>query len=206
MLIGLTLAGFQSSALHNFSGFISKEQDLGTFEALLMTPTSFKTLLFASTSSSFFWGVFRIVFYLGFASAFLAFDPQSINLFSTAVTLILTAASLLGLGMMSAAFTLVYKQGDPVQFVFNGLSRLFSGVYFPVVVLPFGLQGMSAFFPMTYGLEAMRKAILQGLSVMELQHELGSLLGFTVLLLPIGIASLKLALRQAKKEGSLAFR
>jgi ABC-2 type transport system permease protein len=76
-------------------------------------------------------------------------------------------------------------------------------VYYPISVLPGWLQSLSHILPLTYALNAMRLAMLQGYSLYELRFDILVLLGFTVILTPLSFVVFRKALKRAKVEGSL---
>lgn len=71
-------------------------------------------------------------------------------------------------------------------------------------MLPGWLQVISYFLPITYSLRAMRHALLQGYSVIELAPDIGILVLFTVVMLPLSLVAFNYTVRRAKAEGSLA--
>ena len=74
---------------------------------------------------------------------------------------------------------------------------------FPVESLPGWLQPVSKLLPITYSLEAMRMALLQGAGLKELWRPIAALILFGAVLLPAGVLAFGLAIRRAKKTGSL---
>jgi len=62
---------------------------------------------------------------------------------------------------------------------------------------------VSKFIPLTYALDAMRLAMLKGYSIFQVRYDLLVLLGFTLALTPLSLVVFRMALKRAKKEGSL---
>ena len=205
VLIGLAFSGYLSAALSSFSQVIHYEQSEGTLEILLMSPTSIGTILLLGAVWNFFFVSLRVMIYLFLGWLIFGFNLSKINLISSLVILFLTILSFSALGVLSASFILVFKRGNPINWVLNGISRFLGGVYFPVKVLPQGLQKISYLLPITYALRGMRKSIVMGASLKEVKVEIACLTLFFLILLPIAIFSFKLALRQAKKHGSLLY-
>jgi ABC-2 type transport system permease protein len=117
---------------------------------------------------------------------------------------VLTVVALSSIGILSASFIMVFKRGNPINFLIGSLSTLLSGVYYPVTVLPAWLQVAARFFPLTYSLEAMRRAVLTGAPLSALLREVLLLAAFAILLLPLGLLAFRYAVRQARRDGSLA--
>jgi len=84
------------------------------------------------------------------------------------VTLVLALIALNSWGILSAAFLLIFKRADPLNWLIDLTTFVFCGVYFPITLLPFGLRLFSYLLPLTYALEAMRGAMLVGRSLGEL--------------------------------------
>lgn len=57
--------------------------------------------------------------------------------------------------------------------------------------------------PLTYSLRAMRGALLLGRGPVELAGDLGMLALFAAVLLPVGLAAFRWAVRFARRAGSL---
>jgi len=98
---------------------------------------------------------------------------------------------------------MVLKKGDPVGWLFTGVSGRLGGLYYPISVLPDWLQTLSYLLPVTYALEGMRLAVLKGYSLTELMPNVLALLVFSIIMLPFSMLAFKFAVRKAKKDGTL---
>lgn len=70
-----------------------------------------------------------------------------------------------GIGLAGASnfFVLEVKQGaEPLTWTMNVLARIFSGVYYPVAILPAALHGVSWFIPHTFALDGIRRVMING--------------------------------------------
>jgi len=160
-------------------------------------------VVFGSASWDFTYGALRILLYLAFAH--LAFGVR-FNVNSWTALLLGVALTLLssaGVGILSASFIIYFKRGDPINFLLSGATTFFGSVFFPVEQLPEFAQGFAKFVPMAWSLKVVRGAMLQGKSLAELQQPLLVLLVLTVVLLPLGLQASRIAIRKAKREGSL---
>ena len=108
------------------------------------------------------------------------------------------------LGLLAASVILVFKRGNPVAWLFQGVAGLLGGVYFPVEVLPDWLQALSALIPVTYAVRGLQLAVYQGASLPSLSGEILPLAFLAAVLLPLGLFSFAASIRRAKREGSLA--
>ncbi len=205
LLLGVAFSGYQFSGLNSFALALHKEIGQGTLESVLMTPTHPLTLIFANALWSFVAATIKVCGYLLIGTLCFGLQIKSMNFWALGFGFILTALSFSGLGLISAAFVLIYKRGDPVAYALNGLTRLFAGVYFPVTILPLWLQNISRFLPMTHALAFMRGLLLEGKTLPELRIYLVTLAGFAVLLLPLGLYVFQQAVQTAKRDGSLCY-
>lgn len=80
-----------------------------------------------------------------------------------------------------------------------------AGVYFPVTILPEGLRKIADWLPFTYALEAVRTSLIQGVFLGEISQDLLVLSGFSVLILPLGLAFFRRAFNQSRLYGTLGF-
>lgn len=108
----------------------------------------------------------------------------------------------LGFGMIGASnfFTLEVKQGrEPFTWLVDVLARIFSGIYYPLAILPAGIQFISRMIPHTYAMEGLRLVMLngQGLENPVVRNNLLVMLGFAALSILIGIGLLHKALERA---------
>lgn len=203
LLIGVALIGYTQVSLRSFSSCIRSAQTLGTLEAMLVTQTKVSTIILSSSLYSFVLTTIRILVYLLFGTLAFGLNIGHANCLGAIVIVCLTVSSLGSIGILSASFIMVFKKGDPFNWVYNSMAWLLSGVYYPVTILPKWLQKISYLLPTTHSLEGMRLAMLKGHSLKELLASILPLLIFTVIMLPLSIWALNYAVRAAKINGSL---
>ena len=203
VLIGLAFTGYLGLSLSNFSSSIREGQMTGTLEIMLLSPTRLSSILLSSSLWGYLQTTINVIIYLVVGALVFGFNVSHANFLTALVVLVLSIASFSGFGILSAAVVLVVKQGDPISWLFGGVSTLLAGVYYPIAVLPGWLTPLSHALPMTYALDAMRLAMLKGASLYEVRFDVLVLLGFAVVLTPLSFYAFRQALRRAKIEGSL---
>ena len=204
VLMGIAFIGYLSTALRSFSLNIREEQMTGTLEAMLVTPTRISTIIVSMSLWNFIFTSVSTIVYLLFGVVFFKVDLSQMNILAAMIILILTIISFSSIGIISASFVIILKRGDPVSWLVSAFSRFFGGVFFPVAILPKGLQIISYFLPITYSLRGLRHALLQGYSFKMLSFDISILFVFCVTLLPLSIFIFKYAVKKAKVAGSLA--
>ena len=203
LLIGIALSGYLGTSLSSFSSVIRSEQVTGTLEMMLLTPTKLSTIVISSSLWSFLLTSLNVFLYLLLGVLVFGLDLGRGNWPAALLILILTIICFSSLGIIAAAFIMVLKRGDPVTWVFGMFSSLLGGVYYPITIMPQGLQYFSYLLPVTYSLRAMRHALLMGYSFRELLPDMAIVSLFCVVLLPLGLVSFRYAVHRAKVEGSL---
>jgi ABC-2 type transport system permease protein len=203
VLIGLALTGYQLTGQNSFARSLTREIEDGTLEAILVTPTHLSAVVLSGSLWNLVSTSVRLFTYLSLGAVFFGIDLSRMNFPAVVASVFLTITSLAGLGILSAGLLLIFKQGSPVNGFLNGAAKFFSGVYFPITVLPGWLHGISFLIPLTYSLEALRGAILGGKGILAISGELTVLAIFSAILLPCGILFFTWAVQRTKREGSL---
>ena len=203
VLIGVAFTDYLSVSVSSLSGQIRNAQMMGTLEALLVTPTSVPTILFSSSLYNFSFTSLRIILYLVFGVIIFGLKLHITSLLAFIVIMVLTILAFSGIGLLSAAFIIVFKEGSPINWLIGTASGLLGGVIYPVSVLPSWLEPYAYLLPITHALEAMRQILLNGATLGTVYNKALILAVFTALLLPLGLWAFGYGLKIARKEGSL---
>lgn len=208
VLVGFAFYQYLQATLTSFSAKIRREQLTGTLEAMLVTPTRPSLVILGSTVWDFLMTTFRVAVILGIGSLLAWGFGERVGLHAEGLPaflllLVLTVASFSGIGILSAAFTIWLKRGDPVNYLITAASAALGGVFFRVEVMPGWLQAVSQALPITHALHGIRRALLAGAGIADVAADLRTLLVFAVVLVPLGLGAFALALRRARVEGSL---
>lgn len=204
VLLSTAFFGYIGIGMGSFSARIRAEQVEGTLEAVLLTPTPISVILFSMTLWNFLFATINLALYVLLGIFLFRVDFSRINYLSTFIILLLSIASFSGLGIISAAFIMLFKRGNPVGWLIGSLEGIIGGVYFPVTVLPSYMQVIANFFPITYATRAIQLAVYRGYAPGQLSSEISTLLLFSSLLLPLSFFFFSYALKIARRDGSLA--
>ena len=202
VLIGMAFSGYLMISLRSFSESVRDEQMMGTLEAMLVTPTRPSSISALSSLWSCIFASFRVLIYR-LVGVILGVDMSRANIGGALLILILTIICFSSIGILSASFIMVFKKGDPINMLLMGTSELFGGVLFPIEVFPDWLQSISHILPITYSVNGMRHALLQGYSLAELAPDILTLVLFSLALLPLSLFIFDRAVMKVKAEGGL---
>jgi ABC-2 type transport system permease protein len=204
VLLGLALFSFMGTGISGLAAQVSWEQVMGTLEVIFATPLRPAMLALGLSLSGILYACAEMASYLLFGVVLLGAPVGNANILSVVVILVLAVISFNSLGLLAASVIIIFKRGNPVAWMFQGVAGLLGGVYFPVEVLPQWLQSLSALIPVTYAVRGLELAVYQGASISTLWGEILPLAFLAALLLPLGLFGFAAAIRRAKRDGSLA--
>ena len=204
VIIGIALGGYFGVGLSGFASALRQAQTTGTLEALLMTPVPVPMVIVGSAVWSYAYTTFRVLVYLLVGVLLLGLNLSGANVPAALLILLLGIVSFASIGILAASVIMVVKRGDPVTALFGNLANLVGGVYYPIAVMPGWLQAVAKLLPITYALNGMRAALLNGASWDELASDLWALLAFCLLLFPLSLLVFRFAVNRARADGSLA--
>ncbi len=205
-LVGFVFFDYLSAVLDTFDRSLEEARDSGTLEPLLVTQVPLPVMLMGSALYPFVLTTLRVAVYLAWGSVLFGFPLRAANWASVLVVLVATLVSFSGLGIFSSAYLLLFKRGNPSKWFFVGVSSVVGGMLFPVSILPNWLQVVAHLNPVTYALDAMRAALLEGASVPTIARPLLMLFVFAALLLPSSMLVFSWALQRTKITGTLSHR
>jgi len=203
-IVGVAFSSLLGMFQEGLPAVVRGAQVSGTLEALLVTPSSIPTVLFGSSLYSLLLQVFRTLLHLGVALAFFGMTFGRVNGPGVLSVSVLTVLCFLSVGILSASFILVYKTGSPFGWILGTVSGLLGGVVFPVALLPPWIRWVSSLLPVTYALDGMRKSLLASAGFAEVLPDIAALAVFNIILLPASLLAFRMAVRKAKKDGTLS--
>ncbi len=202
-LVGLAFLRLFSIGLTGYAAAITEAQQMGTLEAQALLPTPLPVLIIGANLWPYLYALGETVLFLLLGWA-LGAPLHGANMLAAAALALLASLAIGGLGLMGAAMILLFKRGNAVSWAVEAAAGLLAGTYFPIQLLPGPLQKFSRLLPHTWALAGLRDALLKGDSWAQLGPHMLALAGFTLILLPAGILTLRWALVRAQIKGNLA--
>ncbi len=205
-LVGFIFFDYLHAALDTFDRSLIEARDSGTLEPLLVTQVSLPVIVIGSAIYPFAVTTLRIAVYLAWGAVLFGFPLGAANWPSVVVMLLVTLLAFAGLGILSSAYLLLFKRGNPGKWFLLGISSVVGGMLFPVSILPRWLQVIARLNPVTYALDGMRAALLDRASLSGIGQPVLVLLSFAIVLLPVSVLAFSWALRRSKVTGTLSHR
>ena len=206
LLVGTGFYTFLLMGMNSFLTSVQEAQQTGTLEVLMTTATSAPVLIFLSAISAFARNIMRLLFYLAAGFLLLWNTPLVRPNFSACLlVLFLSALISISIGIVAAALQISIQKGSAVIWLLGSGAWFMTGTLFPISVLPKPLLVVAKWIPITYSLDGMRLALLQGANWSMLAREITILGLFAVVLLPASLVVFAYTVRHARLEGTLAF-
>jgi ABC-2 type transport system permease protein len=204
LVTGLVVFAFVRTAVNALPGEVGTSISTGTLEALLGTPTPLPTLLAGLVGYQFVFTMLRNLFVLVIASvlgARMFWDRAP----AVAAIMVLLVSAYLAVGIFCAALVVAFRSAGPIGSGVLVASSMLGGVYYPTNVIPPWVQGISALLPMTYGLRALRRTMLEPATVYaDVVRDVGVLAVMAAVSLAASVYVFGWALRHARRAGSLS--
>lgn len=200
VVVGVLVHAVAASGLHVFRAALRREQLQGTLELLVASAVPVPTLMLLA-------GAGELAVTAAGGAAFLAVASALAGLHLTVSVTMLAAVTLYvafmsGVGLASAGFVLVSKEGDPISWLLGAATGLLGGVYFPVELLPAWLRRVAAVLPTTRALALARS----GLGAPGPASPAASLVGLAAaaaVSITAGLLVLRWGHRRARRMGTL---
>jgi len=202
LLLGTVTFTFLPIAINTLPSSIESSISNGTLEMVLGTPTAPAVLLSGFMGYSLLWTALRALLLLA-AGALLGASFSLAHAPVASGILLLIFVAHVPVGLIAAASVLAFRTTGPLPQIVVVLSTLLGGVYYPTHVIPGWLRPFSDLFPLTYGLRALRRVLMDGATLAQVAPDLTQLMLMTVVLFAVGTLMFSLALRYAMRNGSL---
>lgn len=202
ILIGTVLSSYISSVFWGIGYSLKKEMDAGVLETNWMAPVPRPLLLAGQTVANVMLTTLTNTVLLLLGGLLFGFQITG-NVLAALGTLVPMLNALYGFGFAFAALVLLMKDANTLVDVSDYVVSLLSGSLFPVQVLPGFLLPLALALPLTYGYDAIRGLLLGTRTILPIEYEIGILLLFMLVMIPLGYGVFKLVERRCRVLGNL---
>ena len=172
---------------------ISYEKDMGTLDGMLAAPINRLSIILGKVLAQTIRGMIQ-----GFIILILAVLLFGVVIEGSVLLVIflilLTVFSFVGLGILITSFTENEETATMVMMTLMFPMMFLSGVFFPLQQMPWYMQDVAHFLPLTYATTALRKVMVLGADVPAVSTEIAILIGFGVVLLLVAVPLFKRAM------------
>jgi len=183
---GIMMLTVMMSVMTGLPVAISQEKEVGTMDGMMVAPINRLSIILGKSLGQTARGLLQGIIIMGLA----------IGLFGVAIhgsillvvgLLLLGVFSFVGLGIV---LTSLAKDQETAQMMMMTLMfpmMFLSGVMFPISQMPWYMQDISKFLPLTYASDAMRKVMVLGAGVGDISTDLIILIAFGVIMIAIAV-------------------
>jgi oleandomycin transport system permease protein len=183
-------------------GSVRQELVAGTFERMAVSPFGpvagiLSLFLFPVVSA-----VVTMLVTLTLTATVFGVDASWSTVPAAIPVAVVGAAALGAIALLFAAMVVRFKQAPGAAYVLAAIS-LVAGFYFPPSLLPWWLEWASDVQPFTPAVDLLRHLLVGQELEGSAWADVGKLVGFTAVLLPLGLAGLSLAVARGRRLGTL---
>ena len=189
VIVGLVATKFFEAGMRGFSLDLDIAMNRGWLEMFLVEPLHWRLLPVSMVQWRGVQAILNAAAMVGIASLMGA----NFNWSRWPLTLLILALALiagLSIGTVSGSLKVLAKSGDPILFIYGLGVQLFSGVYFPIDLLPGPLRALSWLLPHTYVVLAVRSSLMPetpGLASISGSEAAWALVAFCAIVFPFAI-------------------
>ena len=165
---------------------ISQEKEIGTMDGMMVAPINRLSILLGKTIAQTGRGLIQGVIILALAIGIFGVAIQGSILLVFAL-LLLGVFSFVGLGIVVTSFTKDQETAQMLMMTLMFPMMFLGGVFFPIQQMPWYMQDISKFLPLTYASNALRKVMVLGAGVPQISSELIILIVFGIVMIAIAL-------------------
>jgi len=174
----------------------------GTLPLMLATPAPRLPLFVGRAMIHVFDGMLSVAISFLFAVFLFGVNFGNTNFLALAVVVFLTSFTMSGFGLLIGGLSFHFRNPMVWANIFTFILLIFCGVNFPISDLPQPLQYISYAFPLTYGVDAGRKAIA-GATLINITPLLVQMLIVGFISIMLGYVFFQMFENMARKTGQL---
>jgi ABC-type multidrug transport system permease subunit len=181
---------------------VRQELVAGTFERMAVSPFGPIASILSLFLFPMAWAVVTMLVTVVLSAVVFGVDLSWATIPAAIPVAIVGAAALGAIALLFAAMVVRFKQAPGTAYVLAAIS-LVAGFYFPPSLLPWWLRWASDVQPFTPAVDLLRHLLVGQSLRYSAWEDVGKLVGFTAVLIPVGIAGLLVAIDRGRRRGTL---
>ncbi len=165
---------------------ISQEKEVGTMDGMMVAPINRLSIILGKTLGQTARGLLQGAIILVLAVGLFGVTIHGSILLVFAL-LLLGVFSFVGLGIVITSFTKDQETAQMLMMTLMFPMMFLSGVFFPIQTMPWYMQDISKFMPLTYASQALRKVMVLGAGIPAISTELIVLIAFGAIMTAIAV-------------------
>jgi ABC-2 type transport system permease protein len=183
---GIMMLTVMMSVMTGLPVAISQEKEVGTMDGMMVAPINRLSIILGKslgqTARGLIQGVIILVLAVGLFG--IAIHGSLLLVFGL---LLLGVFSFVGLGIVMTSFAKDQETAQMMMMTLMFPMMFLSGVMFPIQSMPWYMQDIAKFLPLTYAADALRKVMVLGAGVSDISTDLIILIAFGVIMIAIAV-------------------
>jgi len=190
---GIMAMTVMMSVMTGLPAAISQEREVGTLDGMMVAPINRLAVILGKTLAQMARGILQGVLILVLAITVFGVTVHGSILLVFAL-LLLGVFSFVGLGVVLTSFAKDQETAVMMMTTIMFSMMFLSGVFFPIQQMPWFMQGISKFLPLTYVADSLRKVMVLGADIPAISPELSILIVFGLVMTAIAVPVFKRAM------------
>lgn len=187
---GMIAMTVMMSVMTGLPAAISQEKEVGTLDGMMVAPISRLSVILGKTLAQTLRGLLQGCIILGLAVGLFGVTIHG-NLLLVFGLLLLGVFSFVGIGIVITSFAKDQETATIMMTTLMFPMMFLGGVFFPIQQMPWFMQGISQFLPLTYASQALRKVMVLGADIPAISSELIILIVFGLVTIAIAVPVFK---------------
>jgi ABC-2 type transport system permease protein len=183
---GIMAMTVMMSVMTGLPAAISQEKEVGTLDGMMVAPINRLSIILGKTLAQTARGLLQGVLILALSVILFGVSIQG-NILLVFGLLLLGVFSFVGLGVVITSFAKDQETAMMLMMTLMFPMMFLSGVFFPIQQMPWYMQAVSKFLPLTYASTALRKVMVLGAGIPAIATELTVLIVFGVIMTAIAV-------------------
>jgi ABC-2 type transport system permease protein len=190
---GIMAMTVMMSVMTGLPAAISQEREVGTLDGMMVAPISRLSVIVGKTLAQMARGILQGVLILVLATLLFGVTVHG-SIFLVFGLLLLGVFSFVGLGVVLTSFAKDQETAVMLMTTIMFPMMFLSGVFFPIEQMPWFMQAISQFLPLTYVADSLRKVMVLGADIPAISTELTILIAFGIIMTAIAVPVFKRAM------------
>ena len=192
---GITAMVAMMSLMTGLPHAISFERDVGTLDGMLAAPVHRMSIVGGKVIAQTVRGMVEGLVALALAIFLFGVDVHG-SMALVLGLLLLTVFSIVGLGILITSLAGTEETATMIMMSLLFPMMFFSGVFFPLQLMPSFMQVIAQFFPLTHAVTALRRVVVLGAGISAISADVIILFGFGIVLLLVALVAFEWAMKQ----------
>ena len=158
--IGIAILDIVVTIMRSLTNSLREAQSFGYVEILFISRINPGYIFLCSSVYPFIKSIFKFILYIFIIQVFGSHVFSLSSILSSFFLFLVMIIPFLALSFLALSFVLYFKQSDPINFFINTVISIFSGIIYPISVLPIFMQNISNYIPLTSQLNSARQLLI----------------------------------------------